>query len=63
MMSWFATEFGFSPQEVVALMGIHTLGKASARNSGFEVNMFSFLYKKNWLHHGVLTNTDEGSST
>ena len=36
MMSFFATEFGFDANETVALMGAHTLGKASSDNSGFS---------------------------
>ena len=36
-MKFFATEFGFSATEVVALMGVHTLGSAKETNSGFKV--------------------------
>ncbi len=34
-MTYFAETFGFSPKEVVALTGAHTLGKAHRRNLGF----------------------------
>ena len=37
-MKFFATEFGFSETEVVALMGVHTLGSAKETNSGFKVD-------------------------
>ena len=33
---FFATEFGFDANETVALLGAHTLGKASQDNSGFR---------------------------
>merc|ERR1740128_1271050 len=36
VMSFFATEFGFDSNETVALMGAHTLGRASTSNSGFQ---------------------------
>ena len=36
MMSYFGKEFGFTSTEVVALMGVHTLGQASSTNSGFQ---------------------------
>jgi hypothetical protein len=35
-MKFFADEFGFSPNETVALMGAHTLGSAIPHNSGFK---------------------------
>ena len=35
-MSFFATEFGFDDNETVALLGAHTLGRASSDNSGFS---------------------------
>ena len=35
-LSYFAREFGFSAQETVALLGVHTLGRARTENSGFE---------------------------
>ena len=37
-MKFFATEFGFNATEVVALMGVHTLGSAKETNSGFKVD-------------------------
>ena len=37
-MKFFATEFGFSETEVVALMGVHTLGSAHEDNSGYRVS-------------------------
>merc|ERR1711915_965035 len=36
LMNFFATEFGFTAEEVVALMGVHTLGGAEIYNSGFD---------------------------
>ena len=39
MMTYFAEEFGFSSTEVVALMGVHTLGEARAANTGFVVRI------------------------
>jgi hypothetical protein len=36
LMKFFADEFGFSPNETVALMGAHTLGSAIPHNSGFK---------------------------
>jgi len=36
LMDFFATEFGFTADEVVALMGVHTLGGAETYNSGFD---------------------------
>ena len=52
-MNFFATEFGFDANETVALMGAHTLGKASSGNSGFsgvwikgEGDMFNNEYYK-----------------
>jgi len=36
LMDFFATEFGFTADEVVALMGVHTLGGAETGNSGFK---------------------------
>jgi len=35
MMDYFAKEFNFTSAEVVALMGVHTLGEARTNNSGF----------------------------
>ena len=35
-MAFFSTEFGFTPREVTALMGVHTIGKADIFNSGFH---------------------------
>ena len=35
-LSYFATEFAFTPRETVALLGAHTLGRAHVENSGFE---------------------------
>lgn len=53
VVSYFETEFGFTANETVALMGVHTLGKASRNNSGFmgkwvenEELMFSNSYYK-----------------
>ena len=39
VVSYFETEFGFTANETVALMGVHTLGKASRNNSGFMVTI------------------------
>jgi Peroxidase len=36
-MNYFANNFGFTPDEVVALMGAHNVGVASTQNSGFQV--------------------------
>jgi Peroxidase len=43
MMDYFAKEFGFTSTEVVALMGVHTLGEARATNSGFQVRLSSLM--------------------
>ena len=45
LMTFFAEEFGFSPRQVTALMGAHTLGKADILNSGF---------------HGTWVNNEQG---
>jgi hypothetical protein len=36
-MNYFAFNFGFTPDEVVALMGAHNVGRAATQNSGFQV--------------------------
>lgn len=36
LLQYFRNEFGFSTQQTVAIMGAHTLGEASRRNSGFD---------------------------
>ena len=36
LMDLFATEFGFNADEVVALLGVHTLGGAETFNYGFK---------------------------
>jgi len=36
LLDFFSHEFGFNPQEVVALMGAHSIGTASRQNSGFD---------------------------
>ncbi len=36
-MDYFADEFGFNSTEVVALLGVHTMGSAFVANSGFSV--------------------------
>ena len=36
LMSYFSENFGFSANETVALMGVHTMGRAATNNSGFE---------------------------
>ena len=53
MLSFFAAEFGFDANETVALMGAHTLGRASSDNFGFsgtwivgEANLFNNEYYK-----------------
>jgi len=53
VMSFFANEFGFDDNETVALLGAHTLGRASSDNSGFsgtwingEANFFNNEYYK-----------------
>jgi len=53
VMSFFAGEFGFDDNETVALLGAHTLGRASSENSGFsgtwingEANFFNNEYYK-----------------
>jgi hypothetical protein len=38
LMSYFSENFGFSANETVALMGVHTMGRAATNNSGFEVS-------------------------
>jgi len=39
-MNYFAKEFGFNSSQVVALMGVHTLGSAHTNNSGFSVSVY-----------------------
>merc|ERR1712002_494573 len=53
VMSFFANEFGLDDNETVALLGAHTLGRASSENSGFsgtwivgEANFFNNEYYK-----------------
>ena len=36
-MKYFSDEFGLTPAEIVALMGVHTLGEAEIENAGFKV--------------------------
>ena len=36
MFAYFAKEFGFSKNQVVALMGAHSFGTADASNSGYS---------------------------
>jgi len=36
LLDFFSHNFGFTPQEVVALMGAHSIGTASRQNSGFD---------------------------
>ena len=52
-MQFFAFEFGFNENETVALLGAHTLGRASSDNSGVsgtwvvgEANFFNNEYYK-----------------
>ena len=47
MFSYFADEFGLSVPEVTALLGAHSLGSASKKNSGYDgpwnpINSHSF---------------------
>ena len=36
LMTFFSREFRFSPRQVTALMGVHTLARADINNSGFH---------------------------
>ncbi len=36
-MSYFSTNFGFSTNDTVAIMGVHAGGQANTNNSGFQV--------------------------
>merc|ERR1711970_137427 len=72
VMSFFAGEFGFDDNETVALLGAHTLGRASSDNSGFtgvwingEANFFNNEYYKKlvdsdltWRHRDASTNAE-----
>ncbi len=49
VMSYFANEFGFNSSQVVALMGVHTLGEASTSNSGFSVSDITLHHKKRFM--------------
>jgi len=69
VMTFFANEFGFDDNETVALLGAHTLGRASSDNSGFsgtwivgEANFFNNEYYKkladsslSWRHRDAGT--------
>ncbi len=35
-MTYYWNQFGFYPEEVTALLGVHTCGQMHAENSGFE---------------------------
>jgi hypothetical protein len=48
-MKFFADEFGFSPNETVALMGAHTLGSAIPHNSGFKARHHHPTIPHTWL--------------
>jgi hypothetical protein len=48
-MKFFADEFGFSPNETVALMGAHTLGSAIPHNSGFKASHHHPTIPHSWL--------------
>eukprot|EP00091_Calanus_sinicus_P024255 TRINITY_DN8594_c0_g1_i2.p1 TRINITY_DN8594_c0_g1~~TRINITY_DN8594_c0_g1_i2.p1 ORF type:complete len:297 (+),score=71.46 TRINITY_DN8594_c0_g1_i2:81-893(+) len=60
LMKFFSSEFGFTPREVTALMGVHTLGKADIFNSGFhgtwvsnEQGYFNTQYYKNMANSSL----------
>lgn len=60
--------FGFSDQEIVALIGAHSLGKTHLKNSGFEgpwgasTNVFTNDFYKNLLNeHWKLEKNDAGN--
>jgi hypothetical protein len=40
-MSYFATNFNFSTDDTVAIMGVHDGGRALTNNSGFQVHRLS----------------------
>jgi len=60
VITFFANEFGFDENETVALLGAHTLGRASTDNSGFsgtwivgEANFFNNEYYKKLVDSGL----------
>jgi len=60
VVTFFANEFGFDENETVALLGAHTLGRASSDNSGFsgtwivgEANFFNNEYYKKLVDSGL----------
>jgi Peroxidase len=52
-MNYFANNFGFTPDEVVALMGAHNVGVASTQNSGFQVIKGTVQRKLTWIKSGI----------
>jgi len=57
IMTYFNTTFGFSPLEVTALMGAHTMGNAEITNSGYNGPWVSgeFLYFNNKYYSNMVS--------
>ena len=64
LLQWFRGEFGFSPQETVAIMGAHTLGSASAFNSGFHGSWTANPYEldNSYYRNLVVGDTSDGET-
>jgi len=61
VMNYFAKEFGFNSSQVVALMGVHTLGSAHTNNSGFSGNWWLPTPNTfNNAYYQILSNTSMG---
>jgi len=61
LMTFFSDEFGFTPRQVTALMGAHTLGSADIFNSGFQgswINNEQNFFNNHYYTHMVNSSLD-----
>jgi len=61
LMAFFSAEFGFTPRQVTALMGAHTLGSADIFNSGFHgswINNEQSFFNNHYYTHMVNSSLD-----